>query len=328
MQKDFNALFQKWRSQEASDGEINELREMLKSVTYQNKLKNALSDASVSGSYDHEIIDKRKSTLLEEVMDEIERKKSSHIKAHRLRIASAAAAAIILVVLAGRWIIDSWAVDPKEELASVQVVDKHFIKLPDGTAVTLNEGSTITYNTDEFGKGTREVSLSGEAFFDVTHAPDRPFIVNTQHVSTTVLGTAFNVNAYANKPIVVTVVRGKVKVGSADKVFETLLPDQELVIEPRTLVCERANVHSAEKIEWMTSYLILDNVTMKEAAQMISKRYNTHVVLEDSSLAQCRISIFFVKNESLSRVLETVSLAKGGDYAIKNNIATINGKCE
>lgn len=328
MQKDFNALFQKWRSQEASDEEINELREMLKSVTYQNKLKNVLSDASVSGSYDHEIIDKRKATLLEEVMDEIERKDSSHIKAHRLRIASAAAAGVILVVLASRWIMDSSAVDSKEELASIQVVDKHFVKLPDGTAVTLNEGSTITYNTDKFGKGTREVSLSGEAFFDVTHAPDHPFIVNTQQVSTTVLGTAFNISAYANAPIVVTVVRGKVKVGSSDKVFETLLPDQELLIEPKTLLYERKNVQSANKVQWMASYLILDNVTMKEAAQMISKRYNTHVVLEDSSLAQCRISIFFVKNESLSRVLETVSMAKGGDYTIENDKVTINGKCE
>ncbi|MBT1711322.1 FecR domain-containing protein [Fulvivirgaceae bacterium PWU5] len=328
MQKDFRTLFQKWQSNEATDEETRELDELLKLEVHQKQLMNLLSDASVPNTYDEEITDERKRGQLKEVLHQIQRKDRSYKFRSLIRLASAMAATVILVVIGGLWFLNSRVVSPHEVLSSVERIDKRFAKLPDGTTVTLNEGSMISYNTEEFGKANREVILSGEAFFDVTHDPGHPFVVKTQQVNTTVLGTAFNISAYADKPIVITVVRGKVNVGSDATVFETLLPNQELVIDPQSLLHERKNVQADEKVEWMANYLILENVTMKEAAQMISKRYNTQVVLGDSSLAECRISIFFVKNESLSRVLETVSLAKGGDYKIQNNIATINGQCE
>lgn len=327
MQKDLKKLFQKWQSNKATEEEISELEQMLKSEVHQQQLMELLADASVSNTYDNEITDERKNVLLQEVLGLIQSREQSASRRFSLRVASAVAAAVTVLVLAGLWLLDSPGTTSQQEVSNVVVIDKRYVKLPDGTSVTLNEGSTITYNAQEFGKQNREVVLSGEAFFDVTHAPDRPFIVETQGISTIVLGTAFNISAYANKPITVTVVRGKVRVSIVDK-DETLLPDQELTIEPKTLAYERKAVHAEEKVEWMANYLVLDNVTMKEAVQMISKRYNTKVVLGDSSLTDCRISILFVKNESLSRVLETVSLAKGGDYTVQNNVATINGKCE
>lgn len=328
MQKDFKTLFEKWHSKTATDEEITELRKMLESPKYQTELTNLLEDSTISYEHDMEITHDRRSELLAQVVGEIDRRENSRAIGYRLKLASAVAATVVLAAFAGWWLLGLRSTLSSQELSNVRVIHERFVKLPDGTAITLNEGSTITYNSDEFGKEKRELVLSGEAFFDVAHNPDRPFIVRTDQVNTTVLGTAFNVSAYANKPIVVTVVRGKVKVGSIQREFETLLPNQELVIEPKTLAYERKDVKAEEKIEWMASYLVLNNVTMKEAAQMISKRYNTHVVLGDSSLTNCRISIFFVKNESLERVLETVSLAKGGDYTIKNGLATINGQCE
>jgi transmembrane sensor len=330
MQKDFRTLLLRWQSNEATEEEISELNELLKSDVYQKQMTMLLSDPSVSQAYDDEITDDRKRILLAKVSKQMQRAGHPRIRPliYRPRIVSAAAAIVVLVALTYFWRSNSQNAASPLELSSVQVIDKRFVKLPDGTSVTLNKGSTITYNSETFGKANREVSLTGEAYFDVTHMPDKPFIVKTAQVSTTVLGTAFNVSAYSNKPVVVTVVRGKVKVGSDTKVLETLLPDQELIIEPSTLAYKKANVQSEEKVEWMANYLVLDNVTMREAAQMISKRYGTQILLGDSSLSACRISIFFVKNESLVRVLETVSLAKGGDYTIQKNIATIHGHCE
>lgn len=328
MQKDFKALFQRWQSNEATDEEVSELEEMLKSEVYQKQLMSLPSDASVLNKYDEEITEERKRVLLQDVINQIQRKERAHRSRARIRIASAIAAGVLLIALGGLWLVDSSIISPGESLSTIQLIDKRFARLPDGTTVTLNEGSTISYNTEEFDKENRVVVLSGEGFFDVTHSPDRPFIVKTSQVNTTVLGTAFNISAYADKPIVITVVRGKVKVGSDTRYFETLLPNQELIIEPKNLSFERKDVQADEKTAWMANYLILNNVTMKEAADMISKRYKTKVVLQDSSLAHCRISIFFVKNESLSRVLETVSLAKGGNYKIEDNIATITGQCE
>jgi hypothetical protein len=67
---------------------------------------------------------------------------------------------------------------------------------------------------------------------------------------------------------------------------------------------------------------------MKEAARILSARYNVAVTLGDSSLNDCTISAFFVKNENLERMLQTISMVKGGHYTLSGKTATINGTCE
>ena len=86
--------------------------------------------------------------------------------------------------------------------------------LPDGTRVTLNAGSSISY-PEAFEEDIRKVSLTGEAFFDVTRNEKAPFVINTGDVVTKVLGTSFNIRAYPeNKAVQVAVVSGKVKVNA------------------------------------------------------------------------------------------------------------------
>src|SRR2546423_14261851 len=84
--------------------------------------------------------------------------------------------------------------------------------LPDGSTVWLNAGSKLTYNKD-FGNNIREVSLVGEAFFDVMHIPDVPFVIETPTAVVKVLGTSFNVKAYPNETTTETsVIRGRVEI--------------------------------------------------------------------------------------------------------------------
>ncbi|WP_342084069.1 FecR family protein [Dyadobacter sp. OTU695] len=86
--------------------------------------------------------------------------------------------------------------------------------LPDGTRVTLNAGSSISY-PEKFEEKIRKVSLTGEAFFDVTRNEKAPFVITTGEVVTKVLGTSFNIRAYPeNKAVQVAVVEGKVKVNA------------------------------------------------------------------------------------------------------------------
>ena len=92
--------------------------------------------------------------------------------------------------------------------------DIRLLRLPDGSRVWVNQNTKIAY-TDEFAGDTREVTLSGEAFFEVAKDPDKPFIITSGAVRTTVLGTSFNVEAYAGKPIAVSVRSGLVKVQSS-----------------------------------------------------------------------------------------------------------------
>lgn len=106
------------------------------------------------------------------------------------------------------------------------------IILPDGTRVTLNAGSAISY-PKTFSGDIRRVELTGEAFFDVTRNERMPFIIHTGDVTTRVLGTSFNIRAYPeNKAVQVAVVEGKVKVnakiGSVDHDASVCLTKSEM----------------------------------------------------------------------------------------------------
>jgi len=121
-----------------------------------------------------------------------------------------------------------------------------FLQLPDGSTVLLNGDSKLNYDKD-FGVTNREVTLSGEAYFDVRH--DRlPFIVHTGKVRTTVLGTAFNIRAYKDQhDIKVTVTRGKVRVETDRQVLGTIAPNEQIAFNTTTDVfhLNRVNADSA-----------------------------------------------------------------------------------
>src|SRR5882757_5500278 len=98
-----------------------------------------------------------------------------------------------------------------------------YLLLPDSTQVWLNASSSLEF-PDHFKPGKREVILSGEAYFDVKHADKSPFVIHTGKISTTVLGTAFNIKAYPDREnIIVSVSRGKVKVNYNNTLLATLI---------------------------------------------------------------------------------------------------------
>ncbi|MEK6552667.1 MAG: FecR domain-containing protein, partial [Bacteroidota bacterium] len=111
--------------------------------------------------------------------------------------------------------------------------EKYFATLSDGTIITLNADSKLKYPA-RFTNGTREIYLEGEAFFEVKQDTSRPFIVHSGNISTTVLGTKFNVSAFPNeKNIAVSLVEGSVKVSKEESgTIENIVllqPDQQLV---------------------------------------------------------------------------------------------------
>ncbi|WP_315814783.1 FecR family protein [Paraflavitalea speifideaquila] len=134
----------------------------------------------------------------------------------------AAAAAVFVLVLAGHFLFRPAAtLPPQEQVATITQQPtvlssgsepRKTVVLPDGSVVTLRSNSSITL-THHFNTANRELTLSGEAFFDVTHQQNRPFIVHAKELKIEVLGTAFNVSAYpANAHTETALFRGKVVV--------------------------------------------------------------------------------------------------------------------
>ena len=154
----------------------------------------------------------------------------------RYRIAWIAAAACV-VLLAGAWFVFFNTNPGREKAIVLQEISTpsktiREIKLPDGSTVRLNEGSKLEYS-NAFNDQLREVTLSGEAFFDVVKDKEKPFIIHANKVNIRVLGTAFNIKSYPGEGSVETsLIRGSVEVTINDEPGKKyiLKPNQKLVV--------------------------------------------------------------------------------------------------
>ena len=145
-----------------------------------------------------------------------------------------AAASVILLIVSGLFFYPTHQseVQPASREATIIKTtprNNKYLMLPDSSMVVLNEGSSLTFR--DFTGKTREVQLSGEAFFDIKHDAQKPFIVHTGRVKTTVLGTAFNIRTDNANHITVTVTRGKVKVEDGNHPVALLIPNQQVTVD-------------------------------------------------------------------------------------------------
>lgn len=239
-----------------------------------------------------------------------------------------AAAAIAIFVVSGIGYYRSTYLQSdfvSEKTAPRTFTGRSYVQIPDGSTALLDEGSTLTV-LPGFGDGTREVMLEGRAYFDVEHDPSRPFIVRTGQIVTTVLGTAFLVDTDSQKnQITITVTRGKVAVGDGKTVYDQLTPDEQLVVNTADLKFEKRNVNSEELDDWKTSYLILDDVTMERAAELIGERFNVDVSIENEDVRRCVVSVWFVNNEDLDAVMTVLSKLRQATYTINGRKVSVIG---
>lgn len=326
MPQNLETLLKRWKNREINNEELAKLKEMLRSQRHQNEYLEILESLEGDDQYIFDAENSYRKTYqsVTAQIDSIDR--NSKFKLTRI---AAVAASVALVVAVTLWSLSSLQLQlTQHDTAQVEFSGKQYIKLPDGTTVILNDNSSLVYDSVGFAGAAREVRLIGEAYFDVAHNSGRPFVVHTQDVSTTVLGTAFNIKAFSQQPeIVVTVTRGKVRVGNTQKIFDNLLPNESLTITPQNSSYTKRSVQAVKAVAWTSSLLIMDNVSMVDAAKIISERFHTKVQIAPS-LDSCRVTAYFTKGESLEQVLDIISLSKNGSYAIRNGSASIRGTCD
>jgi ferric-dicitrate binding protein FerR (iron transport regulator) len=212
------------------------------------------------------------------------------------------------------------------------------INLPDGTVVTLNHDSKLDYPA-AFNSKTREVYLSGEAFFEVKGDVTKAFLVHTGRFVTRVLGTSFNIKAYSgDENISVTVTTGKVQVQRSDdkKPLGILLPGDQLVIGrpdfggPDTggpdnkAVLVKADLQKV--LDWKKEDLAFDNITFDEAAVLIGNHYGVELRFQNEAIRNCRFTGNFGK-ESLEEVLDIIGdLTRTKWHRDNNKLIWIEGE--
>ncbi|MBP1222959.1 FecR family protein [Flavobacterium sp. 1355] len=215
-------------------------------------------------------------------------------------------AAILIVALAVSFSVIKFTLTPKEIIQIAHKGEKKEVLLQDGSVVVLNSNSSITY-PEKFGD-TRNIKLSGEAYFKVFRDIKRPFIVQTHDVKVRVLGTSFDINSYKHRSTKVSVLTGKVEVSSASGNKVVIVKNQQADLK------RNANFHisaddSSDGIAWASNTIILKNTTLSETAKIIENWYNVDITFEDQEIKKLTISGKF-KDEKLENVLESIAFLK------------------
>jgi transmembrane sensor len=179
--------------------------------------------------------------------------------------------------------------------------EKSLLQLPDGTKVHLNSNSSLTY-TQAF-KTNRSLTLTGEAYFDVTHDADHPFEVTTSSSSVKVLGTSFNIKSAHGKDAEVTLVKGKVSVHSSSD-DATLEPGFQAVIGTANNQILTRKVNTERYTSWKDNVIIFQETTLAEASKVLEDWYDTKITIVSPALSNCVITGQY-KNESLENVLNS-----------------------
>ncbi len=220
------------------------------------------------------------------------------------------------------------------------------IQLPDGTSVWLNSSSKLTYDNENFGAKVREVSLVGEAYFDVEKNASKPFIIHTTKMDIKVFGTAFNVKSYpTDKTTETSLIRGSVEVTLNDRQEKIMLkPNEKLIFntlqnipEKRNIEKEDFNTNNKEKpiIElshltvypidnsivetaWMDNKLVFRNESSEDIALKMERWYGISIVIVTESLKKELITGSFEK-ETIYQALKALQFTNKFTFIIEKD---------
>lgn len=313
--QELEKLIDKYVNGEANSEEIDIVERFFESFSSRPNLLNTLPD---------EVQEALKTRIHSGIMNKLASKKKRSFSFSQI-----AAAAILCIAFASLFLYLINA--PQNQEVTLTNGQQRQIVLEDGTKVTLNASSKIIYPTSFKDSSTREVTLIGEAFFDVTKNPAKPFLIHTPRMEISVLGTAFNVRDYAEENNAETaLVRGKVsiwKTGTNDQKFilkprekfvitkldrpekaspspslKTITAPAGIAIQPFT-VSEKDG--SALETEWLLNRITIQDERLLDIALKLERMYGVEIKITNKAIASQRYSATF-ENEQLESILKAL----------------------
>ena len=247
------------------------------------------------------------------------------------------------------------ATQPAEQAISSIVTkngNRTKIVLPDGSQVWLNAGSNLDYNNSVFNKDLREVTLNGEAYFDVTKNADKPFIIHTKKMDVKVIGTAFNVRSYNyEKTAEASLIRGTIEITLKDRKDQKIIlkPNEKISIAtdepdqpvsklekttavkndvkpiPQIIVKElkqNSTNNIIAEIAWTQNKLYFEDESLENIAPMLERWFGKKVEITNMSLKNLRYYGNFEK-ETMEEVLSYLKLSKHFNFKIEPDSVVI-----
>jgi len=217
---------------------------------------------------------------------------------------------------------------PERQVAYSEIVaplgSRIKIDLPDGSTAWLNHGTILEY-PQRFGERSRELFITGEAYFNVKEDKRHPFILKTSDIDIYVTGTRFNVMAYEDDPeIVVTLEEGKVDLyfSSRDQSsgkIACIEPGERVVIERDSKEISKSSGETDIYTAWKDGLLIFRDDPMDVIVKRLERWYNVEIEFADEELAGYRFTATF-SDETLRQVLHLLSVAVPMEYTITSRI--------
>lgn len=323
-------LFDKYLQRRCTPQELEELIALLQQAGSDNLLSPPMEEVwdqlkSETTSYD---VDWENMYSTIRTTREFQPLKKSPVRRYWYTIA----ASILLVFAAAAWYMQQGKPNaPAEKVAAVstpkpQNAMRQTIHLPDGSTVVLNANSRLNY-PPSFSGATREVFLSGEAFFDIRPDAKKPFLVHTGRITTKVLGTSFNIKAYSNQELVeVTVTRGKVQVLKDNRSLGLITASQQISYTNSNEKVEQKIVDIKPVIAWKPEEIYFNDITMEEALKQIGERFHMEAVFKNDAVKKCRVTATFSGDDQADEILAVISAVSKSTYTINENKITIDGK--
>lgn len=244
---------------------------------------------------------------------------------------SGVAAAIALIISLSWWIYPSLQHSSAKKANAmlsytVPYGQQKRITLPDSTLIWINAGSSVKMPAEWNKDSTREVWLEGEGFFDVRTNSSLPFIVHTPTTTVRVLGTSFNIEAYHQLPVAVTVATGKVRLSSKEGQSVTIAQNQRSVWMEQEGVFQTIQTDALSYSAWREGILQFKDEPLSKVIGTLERKFNIPIVVVGTIGEDLYCTARFSAGESLDNILESLEHIYGLTVTKKEGTITIHLK--
>jgi ferric-dicitrate binding protein FerR (iron transport regulator) len=196
---------------------------------------------------------------------------------------------------------------------------KYHLLLSDGTQVWLNAASSISYPVVFTGKN-REVSVTGEAYFEVVHNSEAPFVVNARGISVKDLGTQFNINAYDDEPTIkTTLVDGSVKLSTIHSLLSTvLISGEQAVVNKQGSIHKETGVDIEHTIAWKNNLFIFSGDDIQTIMRQLNRWYQVEVEYQ-GNMSNRHFSGIISRSNNLSAILKMLETTEKVRFRVEEN---------
>lgn len=247
------------------------------------------------------------------------RLRKREIRRRIVRWTAIAAGVVLLLSFSHMWVYQWSRIEQQVQIVKLECPYgiRSSVYLPDSTKVTLNGGSCIEY-PDRFVGDKRRISLEGEAFFEVTKNPAKPFVVQVNDLQVKVLGTTFNIEGYTeDEQVKVTLETGKVDIVSPRHQVE-VRPGEQVIYKKGKKEIKKQAVETFLYSAWRENKFYFRSELLSQIVVQLMRHFNVKIEIISPALKQIRFSGEFVHQENIDEILNIITYDRRINYRREN----------